>query len=442
MSEAGKGVPYRLAGMMAGVYAVQGAWWPMLALHMSDLQIPGRARGWIFATLAMASLLTPLLAGQLADRVIAAPRLLVAASGLGMIFLGVMAAGWVTTAVPLFVLFLVYWLLNAPTTGLCGTIAFRNLPRPAAQFGAVRLWGTVGWMATGWLVSLVMFWNGRRGAGQGAYEAFAVGAVLSALFSLYSLTLPRTPPFKNAAAAHRRSFALAPVLQKRAVVFVLVLSFGVSLTTPFVYQVVPAYLPALGLSRSGVPLGMSLMQLLEIPALGLMPRFLGLMGFRMTMGLGLVAWLVFHGTLAMHPPLVVALVVLPIQGLAIAMFHVSAPLLLDTLAPGNLRASTQGLYVMVTTGFGNLLGSLMVGELLSRAGGATAILFLVPLTINCLVLTLACLGYRWAVQPQPTDSLGDEANKPPPIEQTLARIHEVLPDVNAGTPRPRGLLRV
>jgi MFS family permease len=399
--EVGKrSVETRLSVMMAGVYAVQGAWWPLLALHLSDLGVSGRARGWIFATLAMGSLLTPVGAGQVADRRIAAPHLLALTYGLGMLLLLALAAGWVSTALPLFLLFLTYWLLTAPGSGLCGTIALRNLPQPSAQFGSVRLWGTAGWMVAGWLVSAVMLASGSTREGQGAYEAFGVATVLAGLFSAYSLTLPRTPPLVHAVAlAQRPHFPLAPVLGQRPVVFLLVLAFVVSLTTPFVYQVVPAYLPTIGLPRGWIALAMSLGQVLEIVALAVLPRALGMLGYRGCLCLGVLAWLAYHGLMASHPPLALALAVLPLQGLAIALFHVTGPMLLDTLAPGNLRASTQGLYVMATNGLGNLLGSLMAGELVSRAGGVTPVVFLAPVAINGLALMALIVGFRWAVGP-------------------------------------------
>ena len=64
-------MPWRLSAMMALIYAVQGSFWPLLAIHLADLGIGGRDRGWIFATLAIASTAVPLGAGQLVDRVMA-----------------------------------------------------------------------------------------------------------------------------------------------------------------------------------------------------------------------------------------------------------------------------------------------------------------------------------------------------------------------------------
>jgi hypothetical protein len=62
------GKRWRLLAMMALVYAVQGSFWPLLAVHLADLGIGGRARGWIFATQAIAATAVPLGASQLVDR--------------------------------------------------------------------------------------------------------------------------------------------------------------------------------------------------------------------------------------------------------------------------------------------------------------------------------------------------------------------------------------
>ncbi len=185
---------WRLSGMMALIYAVQGSWWPLLAVHLRDLGVSGRGRGWIFATMAMAALATPLGAGQLADRLMPTQRLMALIYALGTGLLALLAIGPTKQPVALFLLFLGYWMLTAPSYGLANSLAFRNLPRPSAQFGGVRLWGTIGWMTVGWLVTGVMAWHGSTRDGQGAYEAFWVASALSLVFAVYCLSLPHTPP--------------------------------------------------------------------------------------------------------------------------------------------------------------------------------------------------------------------------------------------------------
>ncbi len=194
---------WRLSGMMALIYAVQGAYLPLLAIHLKDLGIDGRGRGWIFATMALGSLAMPLGAGQLVDRLMPIQQFLALVFALGTGFLVMLAWGVTARSDVLFALFLVYWLLTAPAYGLSNALAMRNLARPNEEFGGVRLWGTVGWMVVGWAVSGVMALSGSTREGHGSYDAFWIAAALSVTLSAYSLTLPHTPPLAAAATGPR-----------------------------------------------------------------------------------------------------------------------------------------------------------------------------------------------------------------------------------------------
>src|ERR1700727_3862359 len=178
--DAEAGVKRRLSVMMALVYSVQGAFWPLLSIHLVDLGVSERGRGWIFATMALASFAMPLGAGQLVDRLMPTQRFLSLSFGAGTGILALMAWGGTTHVGWLFALFLAYWLIMAPSYSLNNSLAFRNLARPDRDFGKVRLWGTVGWMAVGWVVSGIMAWSGSK-VGQGASEAFWIAVVLSAI---------------------------------------------------------------------------------------------------------------------------------------------------------------------------------------------------------------------------------------------------------------------
>src|SRR5262249_12244033 len=149
--------------------------------------------------------------------------------------------GWI------FALFLVFWMVVAPSYGLCNSLAMRNLEVPHRQFGRVRLWGTIGWMAVGWLVSLVMTFTGAGHSGAGAYPAFLIATLLSVFAAAYCLTLPNTPPLARSGsrgAAWQEGLGL--IRQPDVLVF-LATSFGVYLTTPLAYQIIPGYLESRGL---------------------------------------------------------------------------------------------------------------------------------------------------------------------------------------------------
>ncbi len=180
--------------MMALIYAVQGSFWPLLAIHLADLGIGGRDRGWIFATLAIASTAVPMGAGQLVHRAMATQHVLAMIYAVGTGLLVLLASGWVVSSGGLFAVFMIYWAVTAPAYGLSNSLAMRNLDEPGRQFGRVRAWGTAGWMIAGWVVSLAMAAWGVTRAGQGAYPALWVAAAFSAAAGLYCLTLPHTPP--------------------------------------------------------------------------------------------------------------------------------------------------------------------------------------------------------------------------------------------------------
>lgn len=389
-------VRWRLSGMMALIYMVQGSWWPMLSVHLVDLGISGRARGWIFATFAMAAIATPLGAGQIADRWMPTQRLLSLIYLGSGVMLAILGLGLTSRPELLFGLFLVYWLLTAPGYGLANSLSFRNLEHPSRQFGKVRMWGTVGWMTVSWMVAGVLAWSGSsRDAARGVPEIFWVASTLSIIFAMYCLTLPNTPPL--AAGAGRRGMDLGEavrIARRPSVALFLVSSFFVFLTVPFMYQVEPAYLRARGLSKAWIPVALSINQVVEILALGALPRLIGRFGYRGVMLVGVGAWAVHYLVLASNPPLALGLSVLLLNGLAVACFAICGHLFLDGQAPKHLRASTQGFYVLVATGMGSLLGNLLAGEVVSSRGGVNSSVFLIPGAINAVVCLVMVRGFH------------------------------------------------
>ncbi len=389
-----RGKRWRLAVMMALVYGVQGAFWPLLAVHLADLGIGGRARGWIFATQAIGSAAVPLGAGQLVDRLMATQRFLALVSALGAGLLAVVAAGWVNSAAGLLGVFLAYWALTASTYALCNSLALRNLDDPGREFGGVRLWGTAGWMVAGWVVSLVMAATGTARAGHGAFVALGIAAVLSAAFALFCLTLPHTPPLAVGArgeGALRQSLVLAR--QPDVAVFLLT-SLGLYLTTPMQFQVLPGYLEARGLPRAWISTAMTLGQTSEIAMLAALPWLLRRLGPKGTMVLGISAWFARFLSLALDPPLWLAVSGTLLHGVGIAGFTVGGQVYLDGRTPAHLRASAQSLFLVSTSGLGALLGSVLAGELAGRLGPGDVLVFLFPCMIDGALLLYFLRGFR------------------------------------------------
>jgi MFS family permease len=389
---------WRLAVMMALVYAVQGSYWPLLAVHLADLGIEGRARGWIFATLAIGSAAVPLGAGQLVDRLMPTQWFLALIYALGTGLLMVLASGAVSQAAWLFLLFLAYWLLIGPSYSLSNSLAMRNLEDPRADFGWVRLWGTAGWMMSGWVVALVMVWSGSTRAGGGAFEAIWVATAFSLVLAIYCLNLPHTPPLAVGPRGARAVRECVDLARKGDIAVLLITAFGVYLTAPVVFQVMPGYLELRGLPRGWISPTMTLGQLTEIAMLALLPRLLWRLGYRLTLALGIAAWFVRFLSLALHPPLWLAVAGTLTHGVAFACFTVGGQVYIDSHCGEHLRASGQAMFLVCTSGLGALLGSLLAGEIVTRTLPGDVLVFLIPCVIDGALLLYFLRGFRAPVR--------------------------------------------
>ncbi len=261
---------------------------------------------------------------------------LIYAAGTGL--LAILASGWVRLPGGLFGLFLVYWGLTAPAYSLCNALAMRNLDDPGREFGGVRLWGTAGWMVAGWVVSVVMAASGSTRAGQGAFEALWVATAVSAVTAVYCLTLPHTPPLAVGPRGRGVLRAGRELVRQPDIAVFLLASLGVYLTQPLVFQVIPGYLERRGLPRAWVSTAMTLGQTTEIAVLAILPWLLRRLGMKATLMLGILAWFARFLSLALDPPLWLAVAGTLLQGVGIACFTVGGQVFLDGRAPSHLRA--------------------------------------------------------------------------------------------------------
>jgi len=284
-------------------------------------------------------------------------------------------------------------LVTAPTFGIGNSIAFRNLRDPDADFGRVRMWGTIGWMLIGWGVTAVMLYSGSTRSGRGAYETFWIGAGFSAILSVFALTLPNTPPLAVSGRVSTLGSA-RELLRQPGVRAYLLIAFAVHMTTPFVFQTMPPYLESIGMPRAWAATVLTIGQWPEIAALAGLPWLLRRYGYKITLGVGIVAWLIRFGTLAADPPLWLAVAGIPLHGIGIACFTVGGQVFLDSRASSDRRAGAQALNMMTTSGLGSFAGSLMAGNLIGYCEGNYAVVFLVPCLIHVGLIGLFIMGFH------------------------------------------------
>lgn len=240
----------RLSLMMFLQYTIWGAWAPILVLHMQQLDDFTKDTvvnvvvtnitlqqdtkiNLVYMTMAIATILSTFLAGQIADRYFSTERFLAFSQFAGGVLLIFLAR--LTTFPAMFWVMLLYAVIYAPTVALTNSLAFHHLPNGEKDFAGIRVWGTIGWIAIGWGIGL---WLRETGADVG--NCLIVAAVLSFIMAGYSITLPHTPPTKNSADPWAFLGALR-LLKKRSFAVLVIVSFLVATELQFYYVLSPAY---------------------------------------------------------------------------------------------------------------------------------------------------------------------------------------------------------
>jgi nucleoside transporter len=396
-----------LAVMMFLQYAIWGAWSVPLSGYLEkQLGFTGLGLALIYNALPLMNLIVPFTAGQLADRFMPAQRALALFHLLGGLLLFGLA--FQRELLPMTALMLAYAFFYAPTLALSNSVAFRNLKDPEVEFGPIRVWGTIGWIVASWLVTFVR--SNFQSLQWGLIDIFALSGGISVLAALLSLTLPHTPPAKEAAdpLAFRKAFGLLSDPNYR-IFFIIALIVATEL--PLYYVLTFPFLQSagsvVGITSENLPTWMTIAQIAEIFTIALMlPAVLPIWGVRKTMLLGIFAWparyAVFALAWAMHQqaPWTVWLAVasLALHGFCYVFFFVVAFIYTDMVAPRDVRSSAQALINVAVLGVGMLIGGFFAGWLKDffTEGGVTnyTMVFLVPTVITVLAGIAFALLFR------------------------------------------------
>ncbi len=393
----GIGVGLRLSVMMFLEYVIWGSWLPLLALYLGDSRgFSSGEIGLVFATPAIASVFALFVGGQIADRYLSSEKFLAlshAAGGVAMFMLARQTRFW-----PFFVIMLAYQLVYVPTLSVTNSIAFHHLQGREREFGKVRLWGTIGWIAASW--PFVFILEGKSGVGletaRGAI--FTVAGIASFALALFSLALPATPPSKG---AKTRS---APL---RALQLLAVPAFGVLFLVTLLdamvhqcyFQWTSPFLKHAGLAENWIMPAMSVGQIAEIVTMAGLGFFLKRLGWRTTMIVGVLGHAARFVVFAIGDPVSLMVAINILHGLCYAFFFATVYIFIDEYSPRDSRASTQGLFNLLILGLGPFLGSLLWGwlgdTLRTPSGGVDfSTLFMVPAGLAVLAALALLIGFR------------------------------------------------
>ena len=379
----------RLAIMMFLEFAVWGCWGVLISGHMKNLGFSGVQIGSVYLTTAIGAMLSPLIAGWIADRLM--PNQLFT----GLVHVagaGVVLVAWKQTQFgALWWAILAYSILYFPTIALTNAIAFHHM-KDAKHFGYVRVGGTLGWIAINWIMSLYLGWWEQKTPGVShAGDCLAATAILSVLMGIYCFTLPHTPAAKDAKNPYAFLEALK-LMSNRNFAVLLVISFIVAIELPFYYNLTFLFLTekgtGVGLNESTANAAMSLGQVAEIALmLALAPALLRL-GTRNTILLGILAWPLRYGIFALGHPAWLVIAAQALHGICYSFFFVGGMVAVERLCRKDIRASAQGLLVFATNGLGMLIGSLFSGYIADAFKDGDAhnwkMIFAVPIAITII----------------------------------------------------------
>ncbi|MDE5730362.1 MAG: nucleoside permease [Alistipes sp.] len=376
------GIKFRLIVMNFLQYAVWGSWLISLGAYLgSGLHFSGLQIGSFFATMGIASLFMPAVMGIIADRWIPAQKLL----GICHLLSGALlvAAAAQTAYGPLYACMLLSVMFYMPTIALSNSVAYNALDQAhldaVKHFPPIRVWGTVGFIAAMWFVDLMRI--GGVPVKQTCWQLY-VAALLSAVLAVYSFTLPACPVSR---AQQRQSWidtlglrAFALFKQKRMAIFFvfsMLLGAALQITNAFgdsyiqSFGSMPRYADSLIVRHSVILLSLS--QMSETLCILLIPFFLRRFGIKRVMLISMLAWVLRFGFFGIGNPgsgaafLILSMVV---YGVAFDFFNISGSLFVEQETGREIRSSAQGVFMIMTNGFGAFFGSYAAGAVVDAFG--------------------------------------------------------------------------
>ncbi len=364
-------IRFRLIVMNFLEFFVWGSWLISLGGYMIvQLQFTGGQVGAVYATMGIASLFMPALMGIVADRWVNAERVLGSLHIIGALLLL-----WASTitSVSQYPLFYLIMLFNSmafmPTIALNNTVSYIVLEKNnydiVKDFPPIRVWGTVGFIAAMWLVDILGFTKSPMQL----YVSAGSGLVLG----IYAFTMPACKPVPN---TEKKNWVQALGLdafvlfkqQKMLVFFIFALLLGAALQITnafggaFLDDFKTTYPDSFGVQHPNLLLSIS--QISETLFILTIPFFLQKFGIKKVMLMSILAWVLRFALFGIGNPgeglhwLVLSMI---IYGMAFDFFNISGSLFVEKEADVSIRASAQGLFMLMTNGIGAYLGGTLSG---------------------------------------------------------------------------------
>ncbi|MDP3737759.1 MAG: MFS transporter [Hyphomonadaceae bacterium] len=392
----------RLFLMMLLQLAIWGAWAPKLFPYMGQLGFEPWQQSLVGSAWGIAAILGIFFSNQFADRNFSAERFLAVSNVIGGAAL--LACAYFTDFWSFFGAYLVFSLVYVPSMSVSNAIAFASLRDPAKHFGTIRMGGTVGWILVSW--PFIFLLSADAGPEQ-VRLIFVVAAIVSFVFAAYSLTLPHTPPKRDAVGAD-------PLAWREAIKLLGIPSIGVLFLVTFIDSVVhngyfvmaDAFLTnRVGIAGNLSMVVLSIGQVAEIVTMFILGSVLVRLGWKATMIIGILGHAARFLVFAFFPDSVPTIITVQLlHGVCYAFFFATVYIFVDAAFPKDVRSSAQGLFNLLILGIGNVAASFLFPALMAQFTvpgtdpGTTAVdyrtLFMVPAGMAVVAILLMAVFFR------------------------------------------------
>ena len=359
-------VRFQLSLMMFLEFFIWGGWFVTLGTFLgNNLEASGAQSAMAFSTQSWGAIIAPFIIGLIADKFFNAERILGVLHLVGAFLMYQMSQ---TTDFAMFYPYVLgYMIAYMPTLALVNSVAFRQMNNPSKDFGWIRVFGTVGWIVAGFIISL-LGWDSQSGIQEGLLSnTFTMTAIASAFLGVFSFLLPKTPPIKsdeNQSILEKTGLSSVTMLKNKNFLIFFISSILICIPLAFYYQNTNPFLTELQMENP--TLKQSIGQISEVLFMLLIPVFLLRFGIKKTLLFGMLAWVIRYVLFAFGNAdelSFMLLIGIALHGVCYDFFFVSGQIYTDSKAGSSNKSAAQGLITLATYGVGMLIGFWVAGQI-------------------------------------------------------------------------------
>ena len=395
---------FQLSLMMFLEFFIWGGWFVTLGTFLgNNLNASGGEIAQAFSTQSWGAIIAPFIIGLIADRFFNAEKILAILHLIGAFLMYQMSNA--TEFSVFYPYVLGYMILYMPTLALVNSVAFNQMKDPAKEFSFIRVWGTVGWIIAGLVISYIFHWDSQESIADGLLKnTFLMVAIASAILGVFSFTLPKTPPKvgkeEKVTVSDILGLEALKLLKDRNFLIFFLSSILICIPLAFYYAQANPFLVEIGVENATGK--MTIGQGSEVVFMLLLPFFFKKYGFKKTLLVGMLAWSIRYllfaygnaGDLAFTLIIGIAL-----HGICYDFFFVSGQIYTDSKAGEKFKSAAQGLITLATYGVGMLIGFYVAGKITDefvRVDGTHLwkAIWVYPAGFAALVLVLFALFFK------------------------------------------------